>query len=63
MAYVRVLTGVSKPGMISYYDDQGGEVNHTSAFDPASEYTGPDPPGGIGFHETGHRGTSLGLNM
>ena len=49
--------------MISYYDDQGGEVNHTSAFDPASEYTGPDPPGGIGFHETGHRGPSLGLNM
>ena len=54
---------MAKPGLIQYYDSNG-EVNHTSAFDPAvAEYVGPFQQGGIGLHETGHRGTQLGLNM
>ena len=54
---------MAKPGLIQFYDSHG-EVNRTSAFDPAvAEYAGPFHPGGIGLHETGHRGTQLGLNM
>ena len=55
-------SGVAKPGLIQFYDSHG-EMNHTSAFDPSSAYAGPFQPGGIGLHETGHRGTQLGLNM
>ena len=60
---IKLYSGVAKPGLIQFYDSHG-EVNRTSAFDPAvAEYAGPFHPGGIGLHETGHRGTQLGLNM
>ena len=45
------------------YFDNKGEVMDTVDYIPGISYENPDPDGGVGIHETGHRGTKLGLNM
>ena len=53
---------MDKPGQIIYFDDKG-EVMGTTSFHPGIHYGDPEHDGGVGIHEIGNRGTTLGMNM
>ena len=56
------VSGVSAPGKIKIFDSKG-EMMVESKFLTGITYEHADYEGGIGIHETGNRGTRLGLNM
>ena len=54
--------GVSVPGKIKIFDEKG-EIMVDSKFPTGINYQQAEYEGGIGIHETGNRGTRIGLNM
>ena len=54
--------GVSVPGKIKIFDEKG-EIMVESKFPTGINYQQAEYEGGIGIHETGNRGTRIGLNM
>ena len=57
-----VIIGVSVPGKVRIFDEKG-EIMVESKFPTAINYQQAEYEGGIGIHETGNRGTRIGLNM
>ena len=57
-----ITIGVSVPGKVRIFDEKG-EIMVESKFPTAINYQQAEYEGGIGIHETGNRGTRIGLNM
>ena len=60
--YVHNSLGVSEPGKIRIFDEKG-EIMVESKFPTGITYQHAEYEGGIGIHETGNRGTRIGLNV
>ena len=57
-----IVVGVSVPGKVRIFDEKG-EIMVESKFPTGINYQQAEYEGGIGIHETGNRGTRIGLNM
>ena len=59
---ITLSSGVSVPGKVRIFDEKG-EIMVESKFPTGINYQQAEYEGGIGIHETGNRGTRIGLNM